>query len=213
MGKLKKVIKNYFGKEIVVNPMVDQYKYCTESRDYAGGSLQCKNILIITSKNRINTVQSIIRRTNLKASFLVFDNIISEDYSSITSVNSDNLGPFTNIVNILEDEDNVKSTDEMIKTAYKLLQIESDYLIRKSNHGIISSAFITNDLVLTATIESLIKGLSLALGKHGVIENGLIADKTVQLHDILNSLSYLNSKYGYILAGEVLILSEDKRNE
>ena len=52
----------------------------------------------------------------------------------------------------------------------------------------------------------------MASGEHGVIENGLIANKSVQLHDIFNSLSYINSKYGYILAGEVLILSEDKSN-
>ena len=212
MSKLKKVIKKVIGQEKIVNPMIDQYNYCKEYFGWSGGALQSKNILIVTNINVINEVQSLISVENANVSIFSIDKILSEGCSSIASASSDNVGPFTNIINLIKDNSQNTNEEEIVKISYKLLQIECDYLINKPNCGVISSGIITNNLVMSGTIESLFEGLSLALGRHNIIENGLIADLKTSITDIVNALTYLNSKYGYILAGEVLILSEDKSN-
>lgn len=209
MGKIKSICKNIFGKEEIVNPIVDSYIYIGKPNSFSGGSLEEKNILIVVSCQDIyESVDEWASDLGAKVVVETQENIVK---NNIVSSSATLIGPFTNIINIIYDADS-KDNDH-VYDVYSLLQIESNYLIEVPNKGSISTAFISDKNENCKAVESLIKGLSLALGKHGVIENGLIADKTVQLHDILNSLSYLNSKYGYILAGEVLILSEDKRNE
>lgn len=211
MGKIKNICKKMFGKEEVINPIVDPYKYNGKLNSFSGGSLEEKNILIVVSR------QDIYELVNEWASDLGVNMVVEtrenivKSKNNIVSSSATLIGPFTNIINIIYDLD-VKDNNH-VYDVYNLLQIESNYLIEVSNKGSISTAFISDKNENCKAVESLIKGLSLALGEHGVIENGLIANKTVQPHDILNLLSYLNSKYGYILAGEVLILSEDKSNE
>ena len=195
MGKIRNICKKMFGKEEVINPIIDPYNYNGKQNSFSGGSLEEKNILIVVScQDTYDSVKEWTSDLGAKVVVEKQENIIDIESSSSTLI-----GPFTNIINIIYE-------------VYNLLQIESDYLIEVANKGSISTAFISDRNENCKATESLIKGLSLALGEHGVIENGLIANKAVQLHDILNSLSYLNSKYGYILAGEVLILSEDKSN-
>lgn len=206
MGKITKIIKKMVGKEEIINPIVDPYNYTENLNSYSGGSLEEKNILIVVSRQ--DTYDSVKEwACDFEAKVVVEkkENIIDIASSSATLI-----GPFTNIINIIYDADS--QDNNSVYEVYNLLQIEINYLIEVANKGSISTAFISDKNENCKAIESLIKGLSLAIGEHGVIENGLIANKSVQLHDIFNSLSYINSKYGYILAGEVLILSEDKSN-
>ena len=206
MGKITKIIKKMVGKEEIINPIVDPYKYTGNLNSYSGGSLEEKNILIVVShQDTYDSVKEWASDFEAKVAVEKQENIID-----ITSSSATLIGPFTNIINIIYDADS-KDINSVYEV-YNLLQIESNYLIEVANKGSISTAFISDKNENCKAIESLIKGLSLAIGEHGVIENGLIANKSVQLHDIFNSLSYINSKYGYILAGEVLILSEDKSN-
>ena len=206
MGKITKIIKKMVGKEEIINPIVDPYNYTGNLNSYSGGSLEERNILIVVScQDAYDSAKE--WTSDLEANIVVEkqENIIDIAGSSATLI-----GPFTNIINIIYDADS--QDNNSVYEVYNLLQIESNYLIEVANKGSISTAFISDKNENCKAIESLIKGLSLAIGEHGVIENGLIANKSVQLHDIFNSLSYINSKYGYILAGEVLILSEDKSN-
>lgn len=206
MGKITKIIKKMVGKEEIINPIVDPYNYTGNLNSYSGGSLEEKNILIVVShQDTYDSVKEWACDFEAKVVVEKQENIIDIASSSATLI-----GPFTNIINIIYDADS--QDNNSVYEVYNLLQIESNYLIEVANKGSISTAFISDKNENCKAIESLIKGLSLAIGEHGVIENGLIANKSVQLHDIFNSLSYINSKYGYILAGEVLILSEDKSN-
>lgn len=203
MGKIKNICKRMFGKEEIINPVIDPYNYNGKLNSFSGGSLEERNILIVVScQDAYDSAKE--WTSDLEANIVVEkqENIIDIASSSATLI-----GPFTNIINIIYDA-NTQDNNSAYEV-YSLLQIESNYLIEVANKGTLSTAFISEKNENCKSIESLIKGLSLALGEHGVIENGLIANKTVKIHDILNSLSYLNSKYGYILAGEVLILSED----
>ena len=195
------------GKEEIINPIVDPYNYTGKLNSFSGGSLEEKNILIVVSCQ--DTYDSVKEWASDLGANVIVEN--QENIIDIASSSATLIGPFTNIINIIKDEDS--KGNSIVYDAYNLLQIESNYLVEVANKGSISTAFISDKNENCKAVESLIKGLSLALGGHGVIENGMIANKTVQLQDILNSLSYLNSKYGYILAGEVLILSEDKSNE
>lgn len=206
MGKITKIIKKMVGKEEIINPIVDPYNYTGNLNSYSGGSLEEKNILIVVSRQ--DTYDSVKELAcDFKAKVVVEK---QENITDIASSSATLIGPFTNIINIIYDVDS--QDNNSVYEVYNLLQIESNYLIEVANKGALSTAFISDKNENCKAIESLIKGLSLAIGEHGVIENGLIANKTVKTHDILNSLTYLNSKYGYILAGEVLILSEDKSN-
>lgn len=206
MGKIIKIIEKILGKEEVIAPLVDPYNYTEKLNSYYGGSLVGKNILIVVSNQ--NSYELV---TEWSHGFGT--NVVIEKYENLIDIESSSkvlIGPFTNIINVIYDD---SIDNDSVYNVYNLLQIESDYLIEVANKGSISTAFITDINESGNAVLSLIKGLSWALGKHGIIENGLIADKTVKILDILNSLSYLNSKYGYILAGEVLILAEDKGNE
>lgn len=202
MGKIKKM----FGKEEIMNPIVDSYQYTGKLNSYSGGSLEEKNILMVVSCR--NTYDAVKKwASDLTANVVVEK---QENISEIANLSVKLIGPFTNIINIAYDGDAKDNSN--VYDIYNLLQMESNYLIEVANQGCISTAFLSDINENRKAVESLIKGLSLALGEHGVIENGLIANQRVQLQDILNALSYLNSKYGYILAGEVLILSGDKSN-
>lgn len=206
MGKIKNICKKMFGKEEVINPIIDPYNYSGKLNSFSGGSLEEKNILIVVSCQ--DTYDSVKEWTSDLGARVIVEK--QENIIDIESSSSALIGPFTNIINIIYDADS--KDNNSVYEVYNLLQIESNYLIEVANKGSISTAFISDRNENCKAVESLIKGLSLVLGEHGVIENGLITNKAVQLYDILNSLSYLNSKYGYILAGEVLILSEDKSN-
>ena len=65
-----------------------------------------------------------------------------------------------------------------------------------------------NIRVIKKNVEMLIRGLSEVLANHGLICNGIIADKNVPLKDIVNSALFLSSKYGQIMSGEVLQMKD-----
>ena len=60
--------------------------------------------------------------------------------------------------------------------------------------------------ILDETICNFLKGLSLPLAKHQIICNSLFAIDDVPLADIVSTLIFLISKYGYELNGEMLKL-------
>lgn len=208
MGKIINVCKKLLGKELIINPIMDPFSYNGNQNSFSGGSLEERNLLIVVScQSSYNSVKDWVSTLGAKVAIKTQDYIIDDIASSSATL----IGPFTNIINIIFDTDSKNSNQ--IYSTYNLLQIESNYLIEVTNKGFISTAFVSENNERCKAVESLIKGLSLALGGHGVIENGLTANSSVQQHDILNALSYLNSKYGYILAGEVLTMSEDEGNE
>lgn len=208
MKKIITACKKLFGKEQIINPVVEPFSYNGNQNSFSGGSLEERNLLIVVScQDSHNSVQDWASDLGAKVVIETQDKIINDISSSSDTL----IGPFTNIINIIFDTDSKNSNP--VYSTYSLLQIESNYLIEVTNKGVISTAFISENNERCKAVESLIKGLSLALGGHGVIENGLIANNLAQQYDILNTLSYLNSKYGYILAGEVLTMSEDKSDE
>lgn len=211
MGKIELIIKKMFGKEKIINPIIDPYNYNENRNSFSGGSLDESNVLIVVSSQDIyNSLHNRVSKFGNKVIVETEDNVINR-INEIARNSESLIGPFTNIINIIYDMNSTEGNK--VYEVYNLLQIESNYLIEVVDKGVISTAFISNVDEECKAVESLLKGLSLVLGEHGVIENGLIANKTVDVKDILEVLSYLNSKYGYILTGEVLRLSEDNFNE
>lgn len=206
MGKILKLCKKLFGKENIVHPIVDQYKYNESCKSTSGGSLEGKNVLVIVSDPKFSDyVRNYYSPLGANMVIDMVNNIMGKGVTEISKSCGALIGPFTNIINIIRASDS-SVNDNPVYSVYNLLQIESDYLIEVTKKGIISTAFITDNPDNGKAVESTFKGLSLALGKHDVIENGAIMCSEIQEKDVLDTISYLNSKYGYILAGEVLTM-------
>ena len=62
--------------------------------------------------------------------------------------------------------------------------------------------------VLSKNVDMCIRGLGEALGNHSIISNGIVATKEIPLGVIMNTALFLSSKYGQIMAGEVLKLKQ-----
>lgn len=196
--------------------MVDCVKYPVKNTDgYAGNSLLEKNILfcIKSVKNFENEIAYASQKENFNYKILKINAV--NDMERISKENSD-LGAFDKIVNILDFDDAdyalVSGVDfnnnDTLYAVYHLLQVETTYMIDNCGDGI-ATALIGNrnsDGVIDRTIGNFLKGLGLPLARHRIICNSLLATDSVSSEDIVSTLMFLISKYGYELNGEILKL-------
>lgn len=196
--------------------MVDCVKYPVKCTDgYAGNSLLEKNILFCIKSDRSfgNEIEAASQTDSFNYKVLKIKDI--EEIESISEENSV-LGTYDKIINILEfdakDYALINHSDfnnnDMLYMVYRLLQVEATYMINNSGDGI-ATALIGNRNstgILDETICNFLKGLGLPLAKHRIICNSLFATDEVPLADIVGTLVFLISKYGYELNGEMLKL-------
>ncbi len=210
-------IRRIIGDKTIIEPIIDYNRYIPSEESYAGNSLSESNVLIVSNVDiPMPLVREIERKENLCASVLnPSDRLI---IGEIKKTGGQLVGPYTHIINIyskdeavdcLNSDNTYPKNDEMYRV-YQWLQEETSYLVPKNQYATICTVFIddktTYSSVLSKNIDMCIRGLGEALVNHSIISNGIVATKEVPFEVILNTALFLSSKYGQIMAGEVLKL-------
>lgn len=216
IGKIKRIV----GQKTYIEPIIDYNIYMDLESSYAGGSLAESNILIVSNiELPTDTLERI--RKNENSSVIVLRVSSGQRISQLHIHNSGKLllGPFTHIINIykkdancsfLTENDQYPSTDDMYNV-YQWLQEEVTYIESLHLYGTICSVYVGDNSqyskVLEQNMKMCFKGLGEVMGNHSIINNGIVASDMVPINEILNSSLFLSSKYGQIMAGEVLHLN------
>ena len=86
-----------------------------------------------------------------------------------------------------------------------------DYLVNLEQYATITTAFVCgtslDSNVKKKNAEMCIRGLAEVLANHGMICNGIIANRNIELKELLTTSVFLSSRYGQIMTGEVLKLN------
>lgn len=213
LNKIRRVV----GEKTIIEPVIDYNRYLPSEKSYAGNSLSESNMLILTN-TEIPTLlaNEIEKRENMCVSVLKpTDKLI---VTEIINAGGQLVGPYTHIVNIyskekavdlFDTEDSYPVDDEMYRI-YQWLQEETTYLVPLNQYATICTVFIDDKTqyssVLSKNIDMCVRGLGEVLGNHSIISNGVVATKDIPLEVIMNTALFLSSKYGQIMAGEVLKL-------
>ncbi len=216
--RLMNVFKRFFGRARCIDVIVDKTCNVNIPDGYAGGSLANDNIIIVTNAELSIKVEDVLKKEEVYYSTLLTKGQFCLD--DIKDSGKNLVGPFTHIINVFYDNDNMSlisesglynEKDSMYKF-YQWLQTEVDYLVESNNYSTICSVFITGSLVdnrvKRKNVEMCIRGLAEALSNHGMICNGIIANKNSDLRELLQSAIFLSSRYGQIMTGEVLMVNE-----
>lgn len=215
--EMLKRIRRILGEKIIVEPIVDYARYMPSEDSYSGNSLSESNMLIVTNVDIPRSlVNGIENKEGICVSIIKPDVILTTD--QIKKAGSKLIGPYTHIVNIytkdksldLLDTDGSYPEDDEMYRLYQWLQEETSYLVPMNQYATICTVFIddktTYSSVLSKNVDMCIRGLGEVLGNHSIISNGIVASKEIPLDIIINTTLFLSSKYGQIMAGEVLKL-------
>ncbi|MCH5342821.1 MAG: hypothetical protein J1E64_02190 [Acetatifactor sp.] len=216
-NEIKEKIKEMIGRPQYITPICDQTLYGTNANSFAGNSLHNSNVLVVTNllpqAEKISKIDIRLKCENCESEIL----FLQEEDITVEQIHDSGqafTGEFDHIINLvyIGDENNhdyFLLTDPM-KSVYRLLQQECDYLIGRIQYATICTAILkgpTDNISRASSLagmESLIKGLGGVMAKKGPIVNGLSANESISFEDVLAAAVYLSSKYGQILAGEVL---------
>lgn len=194
--------------------VLDSYTYKEIKEGYTGGSLANSNCLIVSTSE----VEAIFKSILLKEQTILSEMIVDKNFSVklIEDSAEDLLGSYEHIINYFK-IDNSDATLQL-KNIYHTIQVETDYLFSTRRNLIstlttlISPKVKKNHEVIEAT-KSLLKGLSVVLGRHGIIINGIITEPDIDLNVIAKWTSIMSSKYAHILSGEIIHLSCNAEGE
>ena len=204
---LKKIMNKIVGTD-QRKVILDAYLYNNTTSGYTGGSLENSNCLIVANYNDNDVFADYF----LCEKAIVKCLKVEEEFSvcSIEESSDELLGTYEHVVNCFK----VDASDsvEQLKSIYHTLQIEADYLVNL-REGLVSTLTLVvfvetnhkNEVI--EAVENLLKGLSEVLGRHGIITNGIIVSSDVDIMTAAKWASLLSSKYGHILAGEVVHLA------
>lgn len=215
-------IRRIFGKVEFVIPISEPNIYRENRTSFAGNSLEGSNLLLITnySKNDevIKKAMLMFRSEGCNAKYYKLD-AESFEIQSIVDAGRNNIRPFDHIINFIDVEDGTTISDDWVEQIYSMLQKETDYLVIKTKQSSLCSIFFVGEDETAKkkgeinAFQSLIKGLGPALARHGIIENGAAILKSIPARDATAVAIFLSSKYGQILAGEVLDMSVSPKAE
>lgn len=215
--RLKHILYKLICREKTLPIMVDNNIYSDNKKSYSGGSLADTNILFV--KNKMLDNDNIISEMAVNERFVY--TILQSNNISIAKIVESGLGligPFTHIVNIFNYSDEIGSftfdgsynDSDILYDIHQTIQQETVYLKDLKTPSYLSIVYIDNGTIesisFAQNIVLMIKGLSRVLGNHGIICNGIIASNEVPIPIVYNAISFINSKYGTVLAGEVLRL-------
>lgn len=215
---LKRILYKLICREKTLPIMVDNNIYSDNRKSYSGGSLADTNILFVMNNildNDNNIIREIADNERFDFALLRSDNLTID---KIIDSGSSLIGPFTHIVNVFNYSDEIGSftfdglynDSDILSDIHQTIQQETSYLKDLNTPSYLSIAYIENGTIdsisFANNIELMVKGLSRVLGNHGIICNGIIASKEVPIPIVYNAISFINSKYGTVLAGEVLKL-------
>ena len=215
---IKRYLKLFIGLREIKETIFDKMVYKEREKSYSGGSLSDSNILIVSNKSfSEDTIIHLLRNENLKYSIKHVNSLMSR--SDIIDASNSLIGPFSHIVNILWCKNQKKlesdvnsSIDDVMYRIYQWHQVEVDYLVKLNQYGTLCTVFIEKEGldsdVIRKNVEMLVKGLAEPLANHGLICNGIIANQSISIEDLVCSALFLSSKYGQIMTGEVLHMKD-----
>lgn len=215
---MKTAIKRLLFHKNTISPIVDKIQYPHIETSYSGGSLANSNILLITNNELFESEFLVGYFKNEMADAAVFQYDNSIDLNSIVTCGNDLIGPFTHIINIINldkqcqlfNEDGSYYNEDVLRRVYKLLQVETDYLVRVGQYSTICCLFkqgeSSESVIESEGLQFCIKGLAKVLANHNIIVNGIVDSKNVSLKKLLPAVCFLSSKYGQIMTGEVMVI-------
>lgn len=212
MSRIKNIIKRIFGKAIEKYSVFDKIDYPNIADGFAGGSLSYSNTLIITNRDIKAELEEIFAKERCHFQFIITLNVINS--GDLKEANQKFVGGIDHIINIfffsreynlLADEYN--KTD-IIDVFYNTLKEESDYLVTSNIESSLCNVYIGDGSddsdIASASVKACVEGLGKPLGSHHLICNGLEVNRNVPLVDVANMAIYMSSKYGQILAGQMI---------
>ena len=216
IGKIKKLLLLPFTKVCYVESIFDKGLYDNNENSHAGSSLEDSNVLVVTNNEGIkDKVSSLLKEEKCYFQFMDMTSLSAKE-DIIMACNQ--LGIYDHIINIIEMKSNDHlmtqnlhfNSDDILYSLYRLLQIETDYLVQYNKYATLTTAFKSEKSlegeIVSSSVSHLINGLSKPLSNHGLVENGLTATSIVSDETIINTAIFLSSKYGQIMAGETLRL-------
>lgn len=216
-NKISRILKKVIGTKTIINPIIDDTFYPSMKNSFSGGSLADSNLLCISNKADSN--ESILRFFSAENCCTKVVNASGTALNSDDIINyaSDLVGQFDHILNFVFVGNTCKLFDEQLQsfndedavyTVYSWMQAESDYILKVDMQSTITTVFVSDGSieseVMAASVQSCIEGLSIVLGRHNIVVNGIIACQSIPLNDVLRTAAYLSGKYGQILAGTVM---------
>ena len=215
--KLLNLIKRILGHAEYTEAIADKYGNTNIPGGYAGGSLAAQNILLISNTELPSeVVKSVIAKEEAYYSVVTLDEQMTDKV--ITNAGRDLIGPFTHVINVFFDKEerpllngNKYNEKDSVYQLYQWQQVEVDYLVKLNQYATICTIFIGESSiegnVKKHNVEMCIRGLAEVLSNHGMICNGIIANKDIDFKDLLTTSVFLSSRYGQIMTGEVLKLN------
>ncbi len=215
--KILSLIKRILGHAEYTETIADKFGNANIPEGYAGGSLVVKNILLISNTELPSeVVKEVVSKEEAHYSIVTLDDLMTN--SVISNAGKDLIGPFNHVINVFSDKEgrpllneNKYNDKDNIYQLYQWQQVEVDYLVRLNQYATICTVFITDSSidsnVKKRNVEMCIRGLAEALSNHGMICNGIIANKEISIKELLTTSVFLSSRYGQIMTGEVLKLN------
>lgn len=217
LEKFKKVIKHLWGRPQYVTPIIDKTKY-PSILGSAGGSLYASNVLVVTNIPQLDAIRKLFEKEQCNLFVILQDSVLMKE--KISASMEKMVGKCDHVINLFQLDDSLHflieeqyNDNDLVSLVYQSLKVEADALI-DSPYATITTAILgnatTESKIITATIKACVEGLGKPLGNHGLICNGAYVNGEGKFDEMVKMSIYLSSKYGQILAGQMIELSDGK---
>ena len=217
LGKLKKVVKHLWGKPQYVTPIIDKTKY-PSILGSTGGSLYESNVLVVTNIPQLDAIRKLLKKERCNLFIIQLDSVLTQEKLSASMERM--VGKCDHVINLFHLDDSLQllvgekyNDNDLVSLVYQSLKVEADALV-DSPYATITTAVLgnatTESKIITATIKACVEGLGKPLGNHGLICNGAYVNGEGKFDEMVKMSIYLSSKYGQILAGQMIELSDGK---
>lgn len=177
-----------------------------------------QNVLVITNITQLATIQGLLEKERCNLFIIQLDSVLTQEKLSASMERM--VGKCDHVINLFHLDDSLQllvgekyNDNDLVSLVYQSLKVEADALV-DSQYATITTAVLGNETIeskiITATIKACVEGLGKALGNHGLICNGVYVNGGGKLDEMVKMSIYLSSKYGQILAGQMIELGNGK---
>lgn len=214
---MKKILKRLLGKKEYIDSIYEKTPMIKDLNSYCGGDLEFKNVVLVgdTVDKYKTEINSWIKTENLQLQTInkVTDDLKTAEIYAINKELTGKIKAFVNIVGIesLLSDGVVEVNNKIVRNIYQWIQTETDYLIDneiEANICVVVTGINKDCDVAKGIIKHMIAGLADSLGTHNLILNGVFSYKKNMVINELNTISFLISKYGQMMSGEVFEIHE-----
>ena len=217
LGILKKVMRRFWGRIQYITPIVDKTQY-PSILGSAGGSLYESNVLVVTNIPQLDAIRKLFEKEQCNLFAILLDSVLTKE--KISASMEKMVGKCDHVINLFHLDDSLQllvgekyNDNDLVSLVYQSLKVEVDALV-DSQYATITTAVLgnatTESKIITATIKACVEGLGKPLGNHGLICNGVDVNGEGKLDEMVKMSIYLSSKYGQILAGQMIELGNGK---